>query len=33
MNYRWQYGLAVASQPGASTTVTVSLPYRPAPKE
>lgn len=33
MNYGRQYGLTVASQPGAGTTVTVSLPYRPAPKE
>lgn len=33
MNYGRQYGLTVASQPGAGTTVTVSLPYRPVAKE
>lgn len=33
MNYGRQYGLTVNSQPGVGTTVTVRLPYRPAPKE
>lgn len=33
MNYGSQYGLHVDSRLGAGTTVTVSLPYRPAPKE
>lgn len=31
MNYGAEYGLSVASQPGAGTTVTVRLPYRPQP--
>lgn len=33
MNYGSRYGLSVDSRPGTGTTVTVSLPYQPLPKE